>query len=563
MIRLTSLRKRLQGTAADTGAVDVGEILQGWADIAAEQPLLLLTVILAVGGALGSLRIGSFSLGPAAVLFTALAFSAYDERLRLPAILGVFGLAVFAYVVGVGAGPSFFAALRTGGRALAVVVGALLVGAVATVLGAHAVGLDGPLLSGIYAGALTNTPALAAATEAWSSDLPTVGYSVTYLFGVLGMLLAALVSLRLPAPRKALAPVTEDAPPPALDTMTVRIEVGSLPDLGTLVEQYDHRLVFSRIMRGDAPGHPGTVDIATDDAIPQPGDILTVIGEPDAIAAFVEHAGHPSTVALTLDRSLVDYRRIAVSDPRVAGRSLDELRLRRRFGAVATRVRRGDVDLLATDDLVLQVGDRVRVVAPRSRMQDVTEFLGDSERGASAYSITSLALGLALGVLLGELDFPLPGGGAFALGLAGGPLLVGLLLGRVGRTGPILWTLPHSVAATLSQLGMMLFLAYAGSNSGSALAEALGSPTGPRLLLVGALVTSITAATVILGARLLAGCHGPRLAGMLAGLQTQPAVLAYANESTKDDPRVNLGYALVYPAAMIVKVIVAPLLGRF
>ncbi len=543
--------------------MDVGELLRGYADIAAEQPLLLLTVILAIGGALGAVRIGSFSLGPAAVLFTALAFSAYDDRLRLPAILGVFGLALFAYVVGVGAGPSFFAALRTGGRALAVVVVALLVGAVVTVVSARAFGLDGPLLSGIYAGALTNTPALAAATEAWSSDLPTVGYSVTYLFGVLGMLLATMLGIRLRAPRAALVPVVEDSPPPALDTMTVRVEAAALPDLGTLAEQYDHRIVFSRIMRGDSPGHAGIVDIATDDAIPLPGDILTVIGDQPTIDRFASAVGHPSTVALTLDRSLVDYRRIAVSNAKVAGEALGDLRLRRRFGAVATRVRRGDVDLLASDDLVLQVGDRVRVVAPRSRMQDVTEFLGDSERGASAYSMTSLALGLAIGVLIGELEFPLPGGSAFALGVAGGPLLVGLIVGRVGRTGRILWTLPHSVASTLSQLGMMLFLAYAGTNAGSALADALGSPTGPRLLAIGAVVTTVTAGTVILGERLLAGTYGPRLGGILAGTQTQPAVLAYANESTREDPRVNLGYALVYPAAMIVKVVVAPLIGRF
>ncbi len=543
--------------------MDVSTLLQGWADLAAEQPLLLLTVILAIGGALGSVKVRSFSLGPAAVLFTALAFSAYDDRLRLPQILGIFGLAVFAYVIGVGAGPSFFAALRTGGRTVGVVVLALLVGAGITVGVAHALGLDGPILSGIYAGALTNTPALAAATEAWSSDLPTVGYSVTYLFGVLGMLLAAMIGIRMAPPRAALVAVSVDAPPPTLDGMTVRIERSGLPDLGTLAEQYGHHLVFSRIMRGDSPGNPGVVDMATDDAQPVPGDILTVIGDQETLNRFVEEVGHPSSVALTLDRSQVDYRRIAVSNSAVAGEPLGDLHLRRRFGAVATRVRRGDVDLLATDDLVLQVGDRVRVVAPRTRMQDVTEFLGDSERGASAYSITSLALGLALGVLLGELQFPLPGGGAFALGVAGGPLLVGLIVGRAGRTGPVLWTLPHSVASTLSQLGMMLFLAYAGTNAGSALAEALGSPTGPRLLAVGAVVTTVTAATVILGGRFLAGTYGPRMGGILAGLQTQPAVLAYANDSTKDDPRVNLGYALVYPAAMIVKVVVAPLLGRF
>ena len=145
--------------------MDVSEILQSYADIAAEQPLLLLTVIMAIGGAIGSIKIRSFSLGPAAVLFTALAFSAYDERLRLPQILGIFGLALFAYVIGVGAGPSFFAALRTGGRALGVVVGALLVGGLVTVGAANALGLEGPSRSGSYAGALTNTPALAAASE--------------------------------------------------------------------------------------------------------------------------------------------------------------------------------------------------------------------------------------------------------------------------------------------------------------------------------------------------------------------------------------------------------------
>ena len=544
--------------------MDVSEILQGYADIAAEQPLLLLTVIMAVGGAIGSIKIKSFSLGPAAVLFTALAFSAYDERLKLPQILGIFGLALFAYVIGVGAGPSFFAALKTGGRALGVVVGALLVGAVVTVLAGNALGLSGPILSGVYAGALTNTPALAAASEAWASDLPTVGYSVTYLFGVLGMLLAAAIGMRQSAPRKALAPVVEDPLPPKLDGMTVRDR-----DAGTAGPRHAGGAVRPphRLLAHHARGLPRAS---------RRGGRRDRRRRPRARRHPHRHrrprgrrglrrggrATRPS-VALTLDRSSVDYRRVAVSNPKVAGQSLGDLRLRRRFGAVATRVRRGDVDLLATDDLVLQIGDRVRIVAERRRMSEITAFLGDSEKGAAAYSITSLSLGLALGVLLGELEFPLPGGGEFALGLAGGPLLVGLIVGRAGRTGPVLWSLPHGVASTLSQLGMMLFLAYAGSNSGSALADALGSPTGPRLLAVGAVVTVVTAATVIIGGRLLAGMYGPRMGGVLAGTQTQPAVLAYANETTKDDPRVNLGYALVYPAAMIVKVVVAPFLGRF
>lgn len=444
------------------------------------------------------------------------------------------------------------------------VITALLAGAAATVLAAYALGPEGPILSGIYAGALTNTPALAAASEPWSSDLPTVGYSVMYLFGVLGMLLAAAIGMRQVAQHRSHVPIVDDAVPPHLDGMTVRVETAGLPSLGFLAEQYDHHIVFSRIMRGDSPGHPGAVDIATDDAVPDLGDVLTVIGDEDAVDRFTAQVGHSSSITLTLDRTLVGYRRIAVANSTVAGQRLGELRLRTQFGAVATRVRRGDVDLLATDDLVLQIGDRVRIVAPRPRMADVARFLGDSERGAASYSITSLALGMALGVLLGLLSLPLPGDSHFALGLAGSPLLVGLVLGRAGRSGPVLWTLPHSVGTTLSQLGIMLFLAYAGSNSGSALADALVTPTGPRLLLVGAIVTAVTAATVLLGAPLwLAGAYGPPMGGLLAGAQTQPAVLAYANETSNEDARVNLGYAPVYPAAMILKVIVAPRLGRF
>ena len=353
--------------------VNVIDIFHGLADAAALEPLLLLALLLAVGGAIGSLRIGSFSLGPAAVLFTALAFSAFDERLRISREIGIFGLALFAFVVGIGAGPSFFTSIRSGGKALGAVILTLLCAAAVTVAVARAVGLSGPLLSGIYAGALTNTPALAAASQMWNSDLPTVGYSVTYLFGVLGMLIGTMLALKTTAPAGASADMSSPQVP-QLDTATVRIEVEGLPDLQTLSERYDHHIIFSRIMRGDRPGHPGVVDLATDSAVPVPGDIVTVIGDVDRIAQFVQDVGHLSSVALTLDRSSLDYRRIAVSNPKVCGIPIGELRLPRRFGATATRIRRGDVDVLATDDLTLQIGDRVRVVAPPSKLKDVARF---------------------------------------------------------------------------------------------------------------------------------------------------------------------------------------------
>lgn len=566
LTRLTCKRVHTRwenGSAPNEGTtVNITELLNEFVNAAAEQPVLLMTVLLAIGGLIGAIKIKGFSLGPAAVLFTALAFSAYDERLKLPSYLGIFGLAVFAYVIGIGSGPSFFSSLRSGGRAILLVVGALAIGGAVTVAAGHLLGISGPLLAGVYAGAVTNTPALAAATERWG-DAPTVGYSVAYLFGVLGMLLAALVTLRLRQPKHAVTPVVVDELPAPIEGTNVRIETAGLPPLGTLSDRYEGKIVFSRIMREDRPGHPGDVDIATDTDVPVPGDILSVIGEEAIVEQFVNDVGHPSSVAITMDRSTLDYRRIALSNTDLVGATIGSLRLLRRFGAVATRVRRGDVEVLATDDLVLQIGDRVRVVAPPERMKEVAKLFGDSEKGASHFSLTGLAIGLWIGVTIGMLKLPLPGGGEFELGLAAGPLIAGLVLGRLGRTGKMLWTLPQSAAAALSHLGMMMFLAYAGSNSGAALASALQTPVGARLLILGAIITVTVALVVIFGGRVLAGLYGPRLAGVVAGTQTQPAVLAYANERTKDDPRVNLGYALVYPVAMIVKVMVAPFLGAF
>jgi putative transport protein len=191
----------------------------------------------------------------------------------------------------------------------------------------------------------------------------------------------------------------------------------------------------------------------------------------------------------------------------------------------------------------------------------IARFLGDSERAAADVNPVGLGLGLGLGLLLGLVTVPLPGGGHFALGVAAGPLVMGLLLGRLGRTGPLLWSLPSAASAALNQFGMLLFLAYAGSNAGHALAVALTSSIGPRLLLTGVVVTAVAAAVGLFAGPAFAGATGPRLAGQMAAMQTQPAVLAYVNDRTNDDPRVNLGYAVVYPVAMIVKVILAPILG--
>ena len=227
-----------------------------------------------------------------------------------------------------------------------------------------------------------------------------------------------------------------------------------------------------------------------------------------------------------------------------------------------TRVRRGDVDMVAAPGLVLELGDRVRVVAPPERMTEIAGFFGDSYRELRELDVLSFSVGVALGLLVGAIAIPLPGGGSFALGFAGGPLIVGLVLGAIGRTGPIVWQLPHSANLTLRQLGTVLFLAGIGVNAGDAFGDTILSRDALGVI-AAAVVVAATASlvTVLIGALVL---HLPvrTLTGIVSGMQTQPAVLAYASEQTEDDTEVNVAYATVVPLAMILKIVLAPLLLR-
>ncbi len=516
------------------------------ADLFADNPLLLLFVCLAVGTAVGSVRIRGFALGPAAVLFTALALSAWDPRLALPNIISQLGLALFAYTIGITSGPSFFAALRHGLGPIAAVTGILVAAAGLAVAVGRALDLSNGVIAGVYAGGLTNTPALAAATEQLDgASGPTVGYSVTYVGGVLLMLFAAAFSLRRREVR--LAP-DENVPSPIVD-MTLRVTRDDLPPLGDLAHVAERPVLFSRVK------HEGRVRVPTEHTRLEPGDLVSAIGRPADVDVLAARVGVPAQEHLPFDRRQLDMRRMTLSNRRLSGLTIAELGLGQRFGAVATRVRRGDVDLLATDDLVVQQGDRVRIIAPRTRLPDVARYVGDSERGPGDLNPLGLSIGLALGLLVGLIPLPSPSGGTFEIGFAAGPLIVGLVLGRAARTGPIVWTVPYTAALALQQLGILVFLAAAGSRAGDALVDSLKSPAGLRIALAGLVVTLAAAAALLVLARLFR-LAGPRAAGLIAGAQTQPAVLAFAQDRSQDQ-RVGLAYALVFPAAMITKILAA------
>jgi putative transport protein len=285
-----------------------------------------------------------------------------------------------------------------------------------------------------------------------------------------------------------------------------------------------------------------------------------VLGPEPAVAACCRHLGERSDHHLALDRTTLDFRRVVVSNRRLAGQRLGDLDLTSRFGVTVTRIRRGDDDLVAGDETVLELGDRARVVGPVEQLGAVARLLGDSERRISEVDACGFAFGIAAGLAVGMISVPLPGGGDLELGAGAGPLLVGLGLGVASRTGPITWQIPHAANLVLRQLGILMFLACAGLASGTTFADAIVTRRGLELVAAGVLVAGLFAGLVPLAAQLVLRRDVVASAGMLAGVETQPAALAYANERTGGDERVTGAYALVFPAAMIFKVIIVQFL---
>lgn len=528
--------------------------MQSFFTFLAEQPVLFLFLLIGLGMAVGHVKVRGIALGAAAVLFAALGLAAWSlaegVELVVPHEIGTLGLALFAFAIGINSGPSFFHVMRTGLNVVlamvAIVVAAAGVGwGLGTLLG-----MDVPLIAGTFAGAITNTPALAAAGSA-SGDpaTATVGYSIAYLFGVLGMMVFSLLAL-------SYGKNDTDAPSPLVNR-TVRVDRDDHLTFEQVHAELGESVQFSRLRRGEAGPitNPRPTDRLGRD------DLITIVGPEADVERAIEFIGHISSHSLQADRRYLDFRRVTVSNPKLFGRTIAEIDLEGQFGAAVSRVRRGDVDMVGEPDTILLPGDRARVVAPTPQMDKISKFFGDSARGLTDINPVALGLGMALGLFIGQIAIPIPGGSTFAIGSAAGTLIVGLVMGRLGRVGSVTTALPQTACNVMSELGLLVFLAYAGCNAGGQIASAFASGAWLNIFLVGAAITCTVGGGLYLVMRYVMKMGGTRLAGLMGGTQTQPAVLAFANGRTNGDPRVALGYAMVYPVAMIVKILVAQVLG--
>jgi putative transport protein len=534
-------------------------------DTLVQFPIVALFLAIGIGYLFGEISFFGFRFGIAGVLFAGLAVGALDSRIVLPEIVPTLGLIVFVYMVGLQSGPALVQTIRARGYRDSVFAGVILVfGASLAYASAWVLKLTGAGAAGLFCGALTNTPALAAARETVReiaaksgmsaaeikalADQPVVSYSIAYPVGVIGVLLTFQLLRKL----WRVKPV-EDAQthPIEVRDFVVRNPELAGETLSSACHSRETAFAVSRVHKG------GRTDVATPSTRLELGAVVSVVGDSDAHAEAEDLFGEPSAMRIEGDNSRIVYRRMIVSSEHVVGRTIAELRLER-FPATVSRIRRGDSETVATPETRLEYGDMLRVLTHRNKTKDVRKLFGDSVRGGAEAHFGAVALGMVLGVLLGMVPVPLPNGATLKLGYAGGPLIVALILGKLGRTGRINWVVPASANLSLRQIGLLLFLAGVGTRAGWEFLRTLQHNGLPTLLGGAAITLAVTTATLFFGHKVLR-MPFDFVTGVMSGIQTQPACLAFAAGQAKND-QPNVGYASVYPAATIAKIVLAQLL---
>ncbi len=511
-----------------------------------QQPLLSLFIVIGLGYAVGGVSIRGFALGAGAVLFVGLGAGMLAPKAAPPALVGSLGLVLFVYGIGIQYGKQFFSGVASpfGLKANGLVLLSHLAGIGICSLAYAALAVSPAAVAGLFCGALTSTPALQAAISAVGNNDPALGYSVAYPFGFIAPLLCmyfASVWLK----KKVLTPAG-----PALDLREVVVR---------------NPQIIGRPLAEISAELPSGVRIfivrqGNENRVPAPdmtlalNDIVALAGESEeAFEKARTHIGEFAAGGITRDRGDLDYFRLFVSRSAVVGLSLADLHIPGVSEFSVMHVRRGDADLLPRPDLVLEFGDRVGVMVRRAHRDAVRSYFGDSIKGTTEFSYMALGVGMALGVLLGVLPIPVPGLGTLSLGVAGGPLVVGLILGRLGRTGSWVWTMPLSSNIILRNFGLTVFLAQVGMTSGPKFVETV-QQTGLLFLGLGAAVVLVAVIVNLVAGHFLFRLRFDELLGATCGVAANPAQLVFASKLTASD-RTDVVYAMTFPTGTIMKIL--------
>jgi putative transport protein len=505
-------------------------------------PMTTLFLVIAAGYLVGEVNFKGFALGSGAVLFVGLACGAFAPNAAPPGMLGTLGLLLFLYCVGIQYGSEWYRGLTSpsGLRANAAAFCGLAASAAVALAIQRTGAADLPESLGMFAGATTSTPALQAVLDALGSQDAAVGYSLAYPLGVAGPILCMYVYLAIFKPKIA-APADRLIKPVEVRVHNATLIGRRFVDLQQSLPKGVQAVAIRSGGQNRVP-EPTTI-VQADDSV------LLVGSDPAAIGHALELVGE-AAASIAVDRTALDYIRVFASKAGIVGMPLGSLKIPGGFAYSYVHVRRGDVDLLPDNGLVLEFGDRVGLLCHRADFDAVRGFFGDSIKGVADFSYISLGVGAAMGLLVGLIPLPIPGVGRITLGLAG-VLLVALGLGHIRRTG-IVWTLPLSANMVLRNFGLTVFLAQVGIASGPQFAATVAE-SGFTLLLLGAIIMLALIVVTMVAGRLLA-ISVDDLFGIISGVTGNPAILVYANRAVPNE-RPDIGYAMVFPTVTVAKIL--------
>lgn len=520
------------------------------------QGYFVLFLILSLGIVLGNVRYKGFSLDSSAVIFVALLLGHWGYR--VPSEFQTLGLLLFIFTIGIQAGPGFFDIFLKQGRKL-IVISLLLIGSAAAMVAAavYLMGIDAPIAVGLFNGALTSTPGLAAGIEATGSPNAAVGYGLAYPIGVVGVILFVGLApqlMRINVKKEEQAYIDSlHEEHPELKSRVFRITNSNVH--GRSLAELDLRnmtqAIISRVKVGDESFVP------TANTRLRTGDLVKAVGDEQALKRLETVLGDPVQIELTFDDNYV-VEWLLVTNRDVVNKSLREIGLGV-WNATVTRIRRSGIDLKPLPHSKLRFGDKILVSGSSQGMPHVRKLVGNDEKRLSETNFLPISLGIVIGVLVGTIHIPL-GPIDFSLGLTGGVLLSALVLSSIGKTGPILWSMSGGANQLLRRLGLLMFMATVGTGAGSELAEVL-SQNGLSLVLVGAAVTLLPMVIGLLFGHYVFKINFLTLLGVITGSMTStPGLGAIDSKTESEAPAV--GYATVYPASLVMMIIFSQLLAR-
>lgn len=521
-------------------------------------PIFALFVIIALGFMLGNIKIGSFSFDVSAVIFVALVFGHF--KVIIPPEIERLGMVLFIFTVGIQAGPGFVDSFKKYGRKFALLASLIVVAGFLIAVSLQLIfKIDSGLMAGLFCGALTSTPGLTVAIDASSSPLASIGYGIAYPFGVIGVVLFIKLLPRMmkinveDENAKVVELERSDFPLIISDYFLVENDSVVGKTISELMIRNMTGATISRIKHGDTGFTP------KHNTVLERGDLIRAVGTQTALEKIEILIGPRSEKTIDLSNEY-HIEQVLVTNKQIVGRKLGDISLYQNYNAVVTRIRRSGIDIAPSPGTSVRFGDKLTIAAPQEMFSSLRKYLGNNDKMLSDTDFFPIALGIVLGILAGYIELSFTNYFTLGLGLSGGILLVAIVLGSVGKTGAIIWTMSGSANQLLRQFGLLLFLAGVGTKAGEHLIETIAS-YGWMLFLFGILITVIPMVVGVILNKYFFKLNFFELIGTLSGGMTSTPGLAACDSITSSNMP-GKAYAAVYPIAMVVLIICVQILVR-